>query len=202
MAPSPENWVVPQRQPQLIPQVANPSSLVDPNAQQRMGVLEWLTTPFSQHLTLQGGGFHRFAQFMDTEVRERAAIAGLFTLGAPLVAAGGAALAPVLPALPKLASMLGHANGGISNREHIARFSENNRAEAIIPLESDAANPAFESIADGIAERMVGEGLELHIHAGAIIGGQGAVNELARRLQPVLAQMVSRTGDINYGIQQ
>ena len=47
----------------------------------------------------------------------------------------------------------GHAVGGIFGKEHIARFAEGNKKEAIIPLENAAAMNPF---ADAIAKRIVG----------------------------------------------
>lgn len=46
---------------------------------------------------------------------------------------------------------IGHATGGIFNREHIARFAEGNKAEAVIPLENySAMRPFVDAISDGI----------------------------------------------------
>lgn len=46
-----------------------------------------------------------------------------------------------------------HARGGIFNREHIARFAEGNKAEAVIPLENDSAmQPFVDSVSRGLIE--------------------------------------------------
>lgn len=46
---------------------------------------------------------------------------------------------------------LGHATGGIFDREHIARFAEGNKAEAIIPLENASAmQPFVDAVSNGI----------------------------------------------------
>ena len=50
----------------------------------------------------------------------------------------------------------GHAKGGIFSREHIARFAEGNKAEAIIPLEDKSAmQPFVTAISDGILQGLL-----------------------------------------------
>lgn len=47
---------------------------------------------------------------------------------------------------------IGHAVGGVFNREHIARFAEGNKAEAIIPLENE---PAMKPFVDAVAKKVI-----------------------------------------------
>lgn len=50
-------------------------------------------------------------------------------------------------------TLSGHATGGIFNREHVARISEGNKAEAIIPLEDKAAmQPFVDAVSSGLAQ--------------------------------------------------
>jgi tape measure domain-containing protein len=57
---------------------------------------------------------------------------------------------------PEPAPMAGHALGGIFRREHVARFAEGNKAEAVIPLENyDAMQPFVTAISDGIMQGLM-----------------------------------------------
>ena len=63
-------------------------------------------------------------------------------------------LSSALSAASQAASALsGHATGGIFNREHIARISEGNKAEAIIPLEDKTAmQPFVDAVSAGLSQ--------------------------------------------------
>jgi hypothetical protein len=51
---------------------------------------------------------------------------------------------------------VGHATGGIFRREHVARFAEGNKAEAVIPLENaEAMQPFVAAISDGIMQGLL-----------------------------------------------
>ena len=57
---------------------------------------------------------------------------------------------------PEPAPMAGHALGGIFRREHVARFAEGNKAEAVIPLENyEAMQPFVTAISDGIMQGLM-----------------------------------------------
>ena len=52
--------------------------------------------------------------------------------------------------------LAGHSTGGVFNREHIAKFAEGNKAEAIIPLENRSAmQPFVDAIANGITQSLM-----------------------------------------------
>lgn len=69
---------------------------------------------------------------------------------------GGTAKMSVETNLDKTNSLMGHANGGIFNREHIARFAEDNKPEMIVPLQNDSAmRPFVDAIAKGISEAIL-----------------------------------------------
>ena len=56
-------------------------------------------------------------------------------------------------AASSIASLPGHATGGIFNREHIARVSEGNKPEAIIPLQdAGAMQPFVDAVAGGLSQ--------------------------------------------------
>lgn len=63
-------------------------------------------------------------------------------------------LSSALSAASQAASALaGHATGGVFNREHIARISEGNKAEAIIPLEDkNAMQPFVDAVSAGLSQ--------------------------------------------------
>lgn len=56
-------------------------------------------------------------------------------------------------AASRISSLPGHATGGIFTREHIARVSEGNKPEAIIPLQdAGAMQPFVDAVASGLAQ--------------------------------------------------
>lgn len=62
----------------------------------------------------------------------------------------------------------GHATGGIFRREHVARFAEGNKAEAVIPLENASAmQPFVTAISDGIMQGLMPT-------IAAMVGGQSS----------------------------
>jgi tape measure domain-containing protein len=88
----------------------------------------------------------------------------------------------------------GHATGGIFNREHIARFSEGNKKEAIIPLENKSAmQPFVDAVANGlsavllpIASSMSGANNQLQpLYVGTLIADDRGLKELERKMQVV-----------------
>lgn len=103
----------------------------------------------------------------------------------------------------------GHANGGISTKEHIANISEGNRAEAIIPLQSNVANPAYEQIASSIVRAMTdtqgltGGSTTINVGQGStIIGNQHALRQLATMVEQGIALNKNSRGELDYGIRK
>ena len=75
----------------------------------------------------------------------------------------------------------GHATGGIFRREHIARFAEGNKAEAVIPLENDSAmEPFVSAISNGIMQGLMPTFAALAGNQGGPMGGSD--NEALRPL--------------------
>ena len=91
----------------------------------------------------------------------------------------------------------GHALGGIFDREHVARFAEGNKAEAIIPLENDSAmQPFVSAVADGltaslapIIASMNGNNNSLQpLYVGTLIADDRSLKELERRMEVIRVQ--------------
>lgn len=96
-------------------------------------------------------------------------------------------------------SMSGHAGGGIFNREHIARFAEDNKAEAIIPLENASAmQPFVDAISNGIVASlapMFAGGVASTqpqqmqpLYVGTLIADDRGLKELERRMEVIRLQ--------------
>jgi hypothetical protein len=92
----------------------------------------------------------------------------------------------------------GHASGGVFNKEHIARFAEGNKAEAIIPLENDnAMEPFVKAVASGVgaalAPLMVQQdntsgdtsGSQQVLYVGTLIADDRGLRELDRRMRVI-----------------
>ena len=86
----------------------------------------------------------------------------------------------------------GHASGGIFNREHIARFAEGNKAEAIIPLENESAmRPFVDAISNGITASLMpllatagGSQEQLPpVYVGTLIADDNGLKELERKMR-------------------
>ena len=102
------------------------------------------------------------------------------------------------------ASSTGHAVGGVFNREHIARFAEGNKAEAIIPLENDAAmQPFVQSVSDGVLQTLLpvlatmsgGGGSQLRpLYVGTLVADEQGLKELNRKMQVIQLQESDRSG--------
>lgn len=96
----------------------------------------------------------------------------------------------------------GHATGGIFNTEHIARFAEGGRAEAVIPLQNASAmQPFVNAIADGISQRIstadgTTDGTEVptQLLVGTLIADERGLRELDRRLKTIQLQEQTRRG--------
>ena len=100
-------------------------------------------------------------------------------------------------------SMTGHASGGIFNREHIARFAEGNKAEAIIPLEYNSAmQPFVDAVSNGIVGSLApvlasgnNNGSQLPpLYVGTLIADDRGIKELYRRFEVIQLQEDARRG--------
>lgn len=97
----------------------------------------------------------------------------------------------------------GHATGGIFNREHIARFAEGNKAEAVIPLENNAAmQPFVNAISDGILQGLLpamasGSGSSNTLppmYVGTLIADERGLQELYRKFELFEVKELARKG--------
>ncbi len=111
----------------------------------------------------------------------------------------------------------GHAIGGIFNREHVARFAEGNKAEAVIPLENASAmEPFVNAIANGVTQGMLPSILAMSnntssgitqtqmqedvrpLYVGTLIADERSLVELQRRLNVIQISEQAR-GGVTYG---
>lgn len=100
----------------------------------------------------------------------------------------------------------GHATGGIFNREHIARFAEGNKAEAIIPLENDTAMQPFvnavaggllQSLAPILAQQPSGYNSDLPpMYVGTLIADDNGIKELYKKFRIIQVQENARRGTV------
>lgn len=112
-----------------------------------------------------------------------------------------------LPSLhDMLGSIAGHKDGGISTKQHIANISEGNSVEAIIPLNSSVANPAYEQMADSIVKAMSGntslsgESTVINVAPNStVIGDQAGLRKLAQIIEQQIALQKRNRGDLDYG---
>ena len=103
----------------------------------------------------------------------------------------------------KINDVYGHATGGIFNREHIARFAEGNKAEAVIPLENAGAmQPFVDAVANGITASLMpivanisGSQSQLQpLYVGTLIADERGLKELNRKMQVIQLQDNKRRG--------
>ena len=98
----------------------------------------------------------------------------------------------------------GHAIGGVFNREHVARFAEGNKAEAIVPLENDTAmQPFVTAVADGLASVFMpmiaamqgnNESQLRPLYVGTLIADERSLKELNRKMQVIQLEEDARRG--------
>lgn len=101
----------------------------------------------------------------------------------------------------------GHATGGVFNREHVARFAEGNRAEAVIPLQNQSAmQPFVDAVSDGITQTLApllasnkgnayGSDEALRpLYVGTLIADERGLKELNRRMQIIQIKEDGRKG--------
>ncbi len=99
----------------------------------------------------------------------------------------------------------GHSIGGVFNREHIARFAEGDKTEAIIPLENDTAmQPFVDAVSNGLMqvlmplvanlnERQSNEDLR-PLYVGNLIADDRSLRELQRRMNVIQITESQRRG--------
>lgn len=109
-------------------------------------------------------------------------------------------------------SLSGHATGGVFNREHIARFAEGNKAEAIIPLENAGAmQPFVEAVASGLEASLITAVARMGVattqaapqvvderpilYVGNLIADDRGLTELERRMQVIRMHEKGRRGE-------
>lgn len=98
----------------------------------------------------------------------------------------------------------GHAAGGVFDREHVARFAEKNKAEAIIPLEEDRAmQPFVDAVANGltgslaplIAQINTGNSNNLPpLYVGTLVADERGLRELYKKFEIIQVQENERRG--------
>ena len=99
----------------------------------------------------------------------------------------------------------GHAMGGVFNREHVARFSEGNKAEAIIPLENDGAmQPFVTAVSNGLTASLApilasmnsnrGNEQLRPLYVGTLVADERGLKELNRKMQVIETQENFRRG--------
>lgn len=101
------------------------------------------------------------------------------------------------------ASFGGHATGGIFNREHIARFAENNKAEAVIPLENASAMQPFvnaisQGILEGLAPTLVQSNASSNnlppMYIGTLVADERGLKQLYKKFELIKLQEDARRG--------
>lgn len=98
----------------------------------------------------------------------------------------------------------GHATGGIFNREHIARFAEGNKAEAIIPLENASAmQPFVNAVSRGLLEELAPTLVQNSnsynsnlppMYVGTLIADERGLKQLYKKFELIEMQENARRG--------
>ena len=99
----------------------------------------------------------------------------------------------------------GHAFGGIFNREHVARFAEGNKAEAVIPLENASAmQPFVNAISQGILEGIMPAMVQVSgtsnndnlppMYVGTLIADERGLKQLYKKFEVIKVQENARRG--------
>lgn len=109
----------------------------------------------------------------------------------------------------RISSVLpGHATGGVFNKEHVARFAEGNRAEAVIPLQNKTAmQPFVDAVSDGLTQSLApifasgsakpNDNTEQQLqplYVGTLIADERSLRELQRKMKVIQLQEDSRRG--------
>lgn len=102
------------------------------------------------------------------------------------------------------ASFAGHANGGVFDREHIARFAEGNKREAIIPLENPGAmKPFVDAVSGGLISTLAPVLASANsapnnqlppLYVGTLIADDRGIEQLYRKFQIIQLQENDRRG--------
>lgn len=102
------------------------------------------------------------------------------------------------------ATRVGHATGGIFNREHVARFAEGNRAEAVIPLQNaHYMQPFVDAISNGIVSSLApvvayaGAGNQNNLppmYVGTLVADERGIRELYKKFEVIQIQENARRG--------
>lgn len=88
----------------------------------------------------------------------------------------------------------GHAYGGIFDKEHIARFAEGNKREAVIPLENkNGMQPFVDAVANGITASLMpivanisgGQSQLQPLYVGTLIADERSLKELQRKMSVI-----------------
>ena len=102
----------------------------------------------------------------------------------------------------------GHASGGVFDREHVARISEGNKAEAIIPLEDKTAmQPFVDAVSSGLAQYLGpvlanmqsqpayagADNAMPPLYVGTLIADDRGLRELERKMQIIRLKETRRT---------
>ena len=103
-------------------------------------------------------------------------------------------------------SRMGHAAGGVFDREHIAKFAEGNKAEAIVPLENKSAmQPFVDAVSDGVYRSLApafatlggnggGNNQVPIMYVGTLIADDRGLKELNRKLNVIQVSEKTRKG--------
>jgi tape measure domain-containing protein len=102
-------------------------------------------------------------------------------------------------------TMGGHARGGIFNREHIARFAEGDKAEAVIPLENASAmQPFVDAISQGLIQGLAPTLLQVNsnnsntlppMYVGTLIADDRGIKQLYKKFEVIRVQEDARRGN-------
>ena len=101
-------------------------------------------------------------------------------------------------------SLAGHAAGGVFNREHVARFAEHNKAEAIIPLENATAmQPFVDAVSSGIVGSLAPIVAQINanntnnlppLYVGTLIADERGLKQLYKKMEVIQLQENTRRG--------
>ena len=98
----------------------------------------------------------------------------------------------------------GHYNGGVFDKEHIAKFAEGGKKEAIIPLENDKAmQPFVDAVSDGVYRSLApmlsvlggsNSNQAPNMYVGTLIADDRGLKELNRKLNVIQVSEKTRKG--------
>lgn len=134
---------------------------------------------------------------------------GLIGSGAAAGTAAGKASSTIVTFSPELLKFINSvpkaADGGISTKHHLTSISENNAREAIIPLNSRSAQPAYQEMGRAIANELNGLGgnntnVKVDLNVGVLTGDKNAARQLAIQIENEIARLQAQRGRLNYGI--